>query len=178
MGICWVLMGYLFYTYISNKIIIVYSYSVYLRHSFFIIILYILSFFTGVGVFKIYSDSKIHGANMGPIWGRQDPGGPHAGPMNFANWVQYCDKKIVFELFQGGWGVVHLVHPLQICPWYFALMARLVMVCCKDIGENWPNYNSTTLYLHTNADRGILVHQAAMELYSLKQILCIDHEWY
>ena len=26
---------------------------------------------------------------MGPIWGRQDPGGPHVGPMNFAIWV-YC----------------------------------------------------------------------------------------
>ena len=29
-------------------------------------------------------DSKVHVANMGPIWGRQDPGGPHIGPMNFA----------------------------------------------------------------------------------------------
>ena len=29
-------------------------------------------------------DSKVHGANMGPIWGRQDPGGPHVGPMNCA----------------------------------------------------------------------------------------------
>ena len=29
-------------------------------------------------------DSKVHGANMGPIWGRQDLGGPHVGPMNFA----------------------------------------------------------------------------------------------
>ena len=28
-------------------------------------------------------DSKVHGANMGPIWGRQDPGGPHVGPMNY-----------------------------------------------------------------------------------------------
>ena len=27
-------------------------------------------------------DSKVHGANMGPIWGRQDPVGPHVGPMN------------------------------------------------------------------------------------------------
>ena len=27
-------------------------------------------------------DSKVHGANMGPNWGRQDPGGPHDGPMN------------------------------------------------------------------------------------------------
>ena len=24
---------------------------------------------------------------MGSIWGRQDPGGPHGGPMNFAIWV-------------------------------------------------------------------------------------------
>ena len=29
-------------------------------------------------------DSKVHRANMGPIWGRQDPGGLHVGPMNFA----------------------------------------------------------------------------------------------
>ena len=31
-------------------------------------------------------DSKVHGANMGPIWGRQDPGKPHAGPMNLDIW--------------------------------------------------------------------------------------------
>ena len=31
-----------------------------------------------------YPDSKVHGASMGPIWGRQDPGGPHVGPMNLA----------------------------------------------------------------------------------------------
>ena len=29
-------------------------------------------------------DSKVHGAYMGPTWGRQDPGGPHVGPMNLA----------------------------------------------------------------------------------------------
>ena len=34
-------------------------------------------------------DSKVHGTNMGPIWGRQDPGGPHVGPMNFAIWNLY-----------------------------------------------------------------------------------------
>ena len=31
-------------------------------------------------------DNKVHGANMGPSWGRQSPGGPHAGPMNLAIW--------------------------------------------------------------------------------------------
>ena len=30
--------------------------------------------------------SKVDGANMGPTWARQDPGGPHVGPMNFAIW--------------------------------------------------------------------------------------------
>ena len=33
-----------------------------------------------------YPDGKVHGANMGPTWGRQDPGEPHVGPMNFAIW--------------------------------------------------------------------------------------------
>ena len=35
----------------------------------------------------IYPDTKVNGANMGPIWGRQDPGGLHVGPMDFAIWV-------------------------------------------------------------------------------------------
>ena len=26
--------------------------------------------------------ARFMGVNMGPIWGRQDPGGPHVGPMN------------------------------------------------------------------------------------------------
>ena len=35
---------------------------------------------------EIVPNNKVHGANMGPSWGRQDPGGPHAGHMNFAIW--------------------------------------------------------------------------------------------
>ena len=31
-------------------------------------------------------ESKVHEANMGPIWGHMNPGGPHVGPMNFAIW--------------------------------------------------------------------------------------------
>ena len=33
---------------------------------------------------SVFLDGKVHGANMGPIWGRQDPGGPHVGSMNLA----------------------------------------------------------------------------------------------
>ena len=35
-------------------------------------------------------DSKVHGANMGPIWDRQYPGGPHVGPMDFPFWDDLC----------------------------------------------------------------------------------------
>ena len=31
-----------------------------------------------------FTDLELHGANKGPIWGRQYPSGPHVGPMNLA----------------------------------------------------------------------------------------------
>ena len=34
-----------------------------------------------------FPDSKVYGVNMGPSWDRQDPGGPHVGPMNIVIWV-------------------------------------------------------------------------------------------
>ena len=44
-------------------------------------------------------DSKVHEANMGPIWGRQDPGGPHVGPMNFAIWDTLRNFRRLCVLF-------------------------------------------------------------------------------
>ena len=41
-------------------------------------------------------DSKVHGANMRPIWGRQHPGGPHVGPMNFVIW----DTNLLWKCVQ------------------------------------------------------------------------------
>ena len=37
---------------------------------------------------QVVPNTKVCGANMGPIWGRQDPGGPHVVAMNFAIWGQ------------------------------------------------------------------------------------------
>ena len=45
------------------------------------------------------SDNKVHGANMGPFWGRQDPGGPHVCPMNFAIWDSESNRGSVYESF-------------------------------------------------------------------------------
>ena len=39
---------------------------------------------TGVHLSVKIPDSKVHGANMGPIWVLSAPGGPHVGPMNLA----------------------------------------------------------------------------------------------
>ena len=39
-------------------------------------------------------DSKVHGANMGPTWGRQDPGWPHVGHMNLAIWGLHLHKLL------------------------------------------------------------------------------------
>ena len=43
-------------------------------------------------------DSNIHGANVGPTWGRQDPGGPHVGHRNIATW----DVFFAMQYKQGG----------------------------------------------------------------------------
>ena len=53
-------------------------------------------------VHENYPDSKVHGANMGPIWGRQDPGGPHVGHTNLAILVGFNPDH--FQNFGGGNG--------------------------------------------------------------------------
>ena len=64
-----------------------------------------------IGLLQIitrYPDSKARGANMGPIWGRQHPGWPHVGTMNFAIWVglkisvscHICLLSLQFQLAQ------------------------------------------------------------------------------
>ena len=44
-------------------------------------------------------DSKGHGANMEPTWGRQDPGWPHVGPMNFPIW-DHVIHTLMNEIFK------------------------------------------------------------------------------
>ena len=69
-------------------------------------------------------DSKVHGAYTGPIWDRQDPGGPHVGPMNLAlrdnmqtteTWfvmkgrlginkcISECDEQFVWRVLGNGY---------------------------------------------------------------------------
>ena len=52
---------------------------------------------------------------MGSIWGLQDPGGPHVGPMNFAIWSFWLARSNVTDHRQNGgmslyiiWGIALL----------------------------------------------------------------------
>ena len=42
-------------------------------------------------------DSKVHGAHMGPTWGRQDPGGPHVGHVNLVIWDMLVIKYALMD---------------------------------------------------------------------------------
>ena len=71
---------------------------------------------------EILPDSKVHGANIGPTWGRQDPGGPHVGHTNPAiwaalNWGVLCQKQVSRagtsdQIPQCLWDVITCT-----CPW-------------------------------------------------------------
>ena len=55
---------------------------------------------------SVYTDSKVHGANIGPIWGWQVPGGPHVGPMILAIWVLF--HIFIHTILYTTWGWVGL----------------------------------------------------------------------
>ena len=48
---------------------------------------------------NVPDSDKVHGTHMGPIWGRQDPGGPHVGPMNFAIWGRKSPNAVRYKSF-------------------------------------------------------------------------------
>ena len=58
-------------------------------------------------------DRKVHGANMGPIWGRQGPSGPHFGSMNLAIWDRslFLYIQVTWKPSQGmGDDVTYVTH--------------------------------------------------------------------
>ena len=77
-------------------------------------------------------DSKVHGANRGPIWGQQDPGGPHVGPMNFAIW----DICMLF------------IYVLYVCVIYSRTLACVATVTGW-LYPTWKKFYSILSYLNS-----------------------------
>ena len=75
------------------------------------------------GRFNMYisPDSKVHEAIMGPIWGRQDPGGPHGGAMNFATWVVLPVKEFpsIMKIRRSHDRLI-FIKGISILPWHTA----------------------------------------------------------
>ena len=85
-------------------------------------------------------DSKVYCANMGPIWCRQDPGGPHIGPMNFVisvglqNHTRFvhsepfpcCSIEDTLALMCGGWS-----HIITLLAWVLRIIYRYRYI------DNW-----------------------------------------
>ena len=61
---------------------------------------------------------------MGPIWGRQDPGGSHVGPMNFAIWERTLGKQAGMKQ---SFRLEAIFHAL-----YGAVCIQLTHVSCDD----------------------------------------------
>ena len=127
------------------------------------------------GYRKRYPDNKVHGANMGPIWSRQDPGGPHVGPMNFAIWGMYTRNwsfmnntfvSLLNRLFRrrskktsklrvtglcvgNSPGPVNSPHKGPVTQKCFHLMTS----SCTDMNNSWPAVNIITCawYVHIRA---------------------------
>ena len=58
-------------------------------------------------------DSKAHEAYMGPIWDRQDPGGPHVGPMNLVNrepFSLYVSHHFILRITAAALGETYMGH--------------------------------------------------------------------
>ena len=62
---------------------------------------YLKSQATNLDLSRSIPDSQVHGANMGPTLGRQDPGVPHVGHVKLVIWnVHFSEPQIwIFQLF-------------------------------------------------------------------------------
>ena len=67
---------------------------------------------------------------MGSIWGRQDPGGPHVGPMNFAIWA-CCENNI------------HDHHDSS-------LVVTVNKLCARQNGRHFPDDIFERIFLNKN----------------------------
>ena len=94
---------------------------------------------------------------MGPTWGRQDPGGPHVGYMNFGIWdisLTTGDRapiNVIMEwgrlctsaegLGQKGW----FYHANEAEDWYYSVICHII----SDWTENFPYCGGEQILLST-----------------------------
>ena len=95
---------------------------------------------------KSFLIAKVHEANMGPIWGRQDPVEPHVCPKNLAIWVVITyitdtNKPIVLLVITNHiqyFDVRFIYNNISISPWH-----KISWDCCCNF--EW-NHSMMTIF--------------------------------
>ena len=76
-------------------------------------------------------DNSVHGANMGPIWDRKGPGGPHVGPINLDIW----DSTVVRPTFRTPHAMNTGWRQIDIHGCYLTVKIRFGPICASK--NNW-----------------------------------------
>ena len=112
-------------------------------------------------------DSKGYGANMGPTWGQQDPGGPPVGPMNLAIWegltqAHYwdrCCKRL-----------------MNLCLNFFLKFLSLILILMIQSCYKFANTITALLLWHVEICQLIVCLWYTHEEYKLTSVL-LNHLW-
>ena len=116
-------------------------------------------------------DSKVHGANMGPIWGWQDPGGTHVGLMKLVIWAQ-CQLRSLPSSLKTYWVWVELswagsasVSRVNISSWNGLLLpicqtiiTSKLLTYCPSLWNKpqWSFNKNTRSFFHANAFQNLV----------------------
>ena len=86
-----------------------------------------------------YPDCKVHWDTMGPIWGRQDPGGPHVGIMNCAFWVVSVSEQF-HHWFKWWFGSCSATNEHPVNQWPFIIYWTLANKITWNINKNTKGF--------------------------------------
>ena len=106
---------------------------------------------------NIHLDSKAHGANIGPIWGRQDPGGPHVGPMNFAIWAPKDHCRSNLTIFTDLLSLCLVIYTVMKCeliavPYGYGMPKQTLKIAWP-----WCDWSHDILFHFTDQKNAILI---------------------
>ena len=94
-------------------------------------------------------DSKVHEASMGPIWGRQDPGGPHVDRYGYFLTSSFFMREMWIKYANISEGSVNILVSPACCPW-LPMTSYYIGVC--DHSGNYCRNDlkfGMTMYLYT-----------------------------
>ena len=111
-------------------------------------------------------DNTVHNAIMGPIWDRQDPDGPHVGPMNIAIWDGNC--TLYLNRLYTHWDLHKMA--ANILKWYFQrIFSNEFVLISSNLPLKYVGRNSALVHMMdwcqaqttmrgTNNDRSIVIY--------------------